>query len=132
MFANYRIRFSITNYGFYNSFGFGNNSIYHDSGSEQADTTGIPNYYVINTNAFSYHVVRFHQYWNDVKYNGLPYYSESLKYVNGYFYIPRWKYLYKTGNYFNLIASYNNSNFGYFSISSLFYVLTVSGVQRLK
>ena len=48
------------------------------NGFEQVDTNGIPNYYVFDHNPSR--VVQFDQYWNYVKYNGLPYqYGYNLK-----------------------------------------------------
>ena len=77
MFTNYQKRFNFTTYG--------NNSLHTVTGFEQVVTNGIPTYFVLD---YTYRrVIQYDQYWNYVKYNGLPYYSWNLKYVNGYFYL---------------------------------------------
>ena len=94
------------------------------TGFEQVVTKSIPTYYVVDYS--TQRVIQFDQFWNHQKFYGLPYQSWSIKYVNGYFYIPAGKYLNKTDRNFNIIASYNSdANFRsiyYDSSSALFYV----------
>ena len=83
MFANYQKRFSITSYG--------GNSFIYVKGFEQVVTNGISNYYVVYYNR--QRVIQFDQYWNyQTNYNVPHQYSNSLKYVNGYFYITATNY----------------------------------------
>ena len=122
MFASYQKRISITSYGG-NSYGS-----LHVTGFEQVVTNGIPTYYVIDFSTYS-SVIQFDQHWNYQTDGSLSYYySHTLKYVDGYFYISAYQYFYKTGISFNMIASYYNNSIVFYrsiyfdSSSSLFYV----------
>ena len=118
MLNTYKKRFSLKSFG--NGIDFGT-----ITGFEEVVTNGVSKFYLLDNYGYS-RIIIFNQYWIYQSHQNLPFSStESLKYVEGYFYFTSSYYFYKTNSTYSAINYYQGSGYQqliYDSDSSIFYV----------